>query len=754
MIRWSFVSFVWAQTLLRGSVNDLQGNPIVGALVYLLQARQGTYTNSDGFFSFQGLPYGTYTLRITYLGMDTLWQNVELRKPIHTLSLRMRERDLELQSVEIIEQVSAPRLEKARVTMGVTQVSPRQIQLLPTWGAPDLAQYLQVLPGVVFTGDQGGQLYVRGGTPIQNKVLLDGAIIYSPFHTLSLFSTFETDILRQVQVYSAGFGAEYGGRISSVMDLRTRPGNFLRLGGRAYTTPIMSGLLVEGPIKKEKSSFLITGRTAYLHQTTPRLYPYVKDSLPFRFSDLYGKITLGNGPDFLNLFGFRHTDNVLFDPQNQITWSQTGSGLNFQALPAQSKIYLWGNLSYSVFKNTFRSPFEFRPRYSEVGGFNSQINFSYLLGPNELTYGVEILGFRTNFFFTNALGFITQQAQSNTEGAGYLRLRKLLSPLYEDETPLFYRWILEPSVRLHYYNNYGYLSLEPRLRAKRNFRHWGLQLAAGRYVQNLVSAVSDRDVVLLFQGFLTAPENLPSQRLTHALQEAYHALIGAEFQLTPTIQLSSEGWYKNFSQLTNINRQRLYPEDPNFITETGQAYGADVWLRYQNPHVYAYVAYSFQYNRRQDGRITYFPLWDRRHTGHLILNYRPGRPFSFTRYKETRWEFSLRWTLGSGLPFTQTLGFFEKLLFLSNGTQSPYPTMQGLLSILLSPNYNAARLPYYHRLDLTVKRRWLVGEALFEAHFSLLNAYNRPNVFYIDRITGRRYDQLPILPTLAFYLYL
>ncbi|RMF47439.1 MAG: TonB-dependent receptor, partial [Bacteroidetes bacterium] len=102
-----------------------------------------------------------------------------------------------------------------------------------------------------------------------------------------------------------------------------------------------------------------------------------------------------------------------------------------------------------------------------------------------------------------------------------------------------------------------------------------------------------------------------------------------------------------------------------------------------------------------------------------------------------------------GLPFTQTLGFFEKLLFLQ-GSQSPYPSQQGQLAVLLSPHYNAARLPAYHRLDLMVKRRWRIGPAfLLEANFTLLNAYNRPNLFYIDRISARRYNQLPILPSLG-----
>ncbi len=365
-------------------------------------------------------------------------------------------------------------------------------------------------------------------------------------------------------------------------------------------------------------------------------------------------------------------------------------------------------------------------------------------------------GFSTDFLFTNGLGFITQQRQSNTEGASYVRYQKVFrqETLSEEGTPTFFtRAIIEPSLRLHFYNNYGYLSVEPRLRAKLNGRRWSLQTAAGRYVQNWVSAVSDRDIVVLFQGFLTAPEIAANAQLSHPLQEAYHLTLGGEYQLLSAFLLNVEGWYKRFTQLTNINRERLFPEDPTFITEIGYAYGVDLALRYQTPTLSLYGTYSYQYNRRNDFRQVYFPLWDRRHTANLVGSYTWGPWQNVRRGRERRWEASLRWTLGSGLPFTQTLGFFEKLLFIPNGSQNPYPTQQGILAILLSPHYNAARLPAYHRLDLALKYRQRLSETLLlETTVSLLNAYNRPNVFYIDRITARRYNQLPIMPMLGLTL--
>ena len=126
------------------------------------------------------------------------------------------------------------------------KITPKDLEMIPTIGGEaDLAQYLQIVPGVVFTGDQGGQLYIRGGSPVQNKVLLDGMIVYSPFHSIGLFSVFDTDIIRNTDVYTGGFNAEYGGRISSIMDIKTRDGNKKTFEGKLSANTFGSKLLME-----------------------------------------------------------------------------------------------------------------------------------------------------------------------------------------------------------------------------------------------------------------------------------------------------------------------------------------------------------------------------------------------------------------------------------------------------------------------------------------------------------------------------
>ncbi len=201
------------------------------------------------------------------------------------------------------------------MNISVNTITPREINQIPTVGGePDIAQYLQVLPGVISTGDQGGQLYIRGGSPVQNKVLLDGMIIYNPFHSIGLFSVFDADIIRNAEVYSAGFNSQYGGRVSSIMDITSRDGNKKRTSGKISANTFLAKILLEGPLggrKKDslnevvKTSYILSAKSSYLPTTSKFLYTYAnKEGLPFGFNDIYGKISLSsaNGSK-INVFG-------------------------------------------------------------------------------------------------------------------------------------------------------------------------------------------------------------------------------------------------------------------------------------------------------------------------------------------------------------------------------------------------------------------------------------------------------------------
>jgi len=389
----------------------------------------GALTNIDGIFSFSKLQAGTFELRISFYGKDTLKQSITVAAN-KTISMNFIIKDkvtTQLQTVEILDNAIG-KIDVQKVNTGVTKISSEEINLLPTLGTPDLAQYLQVVPGVVFTGDQGGQLYIRGGTPIQNMVLLDGAVIYNPFHTLGLFSVFDTDYIRSTDVYTGGFPAEYGGRTSSVMDIRTRNGNFKKFSGKVHANPITTGALLEGPLFKKKNSeqgiasFLLSARNCYLDATSKALYSYVNDTagLPFSFTDIYGKITIGAGVNQVSAFGFFQRDNVNYSYPSVYNWQSGGGGLNFMLLPSNTSMIISGNFAVSNFSNTQESDTERLPRKSAISGFNGRINFAYIFNSvDEFSYGIQLLGFSSNYQFSNSMGLFTKQEDNNTEAAGY-----------------------------------------------------------------------------------------------------------------------------------------------------------------------------------------------------------------------------------------------------------------------------------------------------------------------------------------------
>ncbi len=769
----SLTQIIHAQNAsIKGTVKDANGEPIVGATVYLPEQKTGTYTNDQGIYSFSKLPEGAIVLRFTYLGYDTVYQTIELKNgKTSVLNVTLKETAMDLATIEIVDE-KINQLEPNKVTSGLVKISSKEINLIPTLGTPDLAQYLQVVPGVVFTGDQGGQLYIRGGTPIQNMTYLDGAIVYQPFHSIGLFSVFDTDILRNVNVYSAGFSAEYGGRVSSVMDIETRNGNFHKISGKLHTNPFTSGGILEGPLFKMNgqpaASFLLSSRALHIDKTSTKLYSYINDTigLPFNFLDLYGKTTFGSGANSINLFGFYQMDNVNYGFPSNYKWKSFGGGTQFRFLPANSLMNISGNIAFSNYKTTLQTVTENFDRFSQIGGFNGSLNFGYIFNSvDEFNYGLQFLGFRTDFVFTNSLGLITSQQNNNTEAAGYFKYKKVFRKKIElpnGEVSYISRFVFEPSIRLHYYNDHSYISPEPRLKVKINLGKLGVNLATGLYSQNLVAATSDKDIVVLFQGFLSAPEAAANQRYKHNLQTGFHYLLGLEYPIADHFTAIIETWYKGFQQVTNINRDKMFPADPNFITEKGWAYGADIVLKYQTPKIFAYATYGWAKVQRDDFKRIYYTVFDRRHTANLVLDYKIGdfiqqslddKQIKSVKFKDSKWECSTRWTLGSGFPFTQTQSMFEKLQFFSNGSQTNYTQQNGTLGFVLSDDYNGARLPFYHRLDISLKRRFLIKEKmLLEINVNAINTYNRQNIFYFDRIRYSRVDQLPFVPTAGIVL--
>ena len=732
-----FTTLAYSQTgNIRGFVYDKNSSePIMFCNVILKGTTIGASTDINGMYNISKVLVGDYTLMVTYIGYDTSSVNITLKKgKVITQNLEISESSVKLNEVRI----SAERSEmKTEVKAAAIKITKQDMEMIPNIGGePDLAQYMQVIPGVVFTGDQGGQLYIRGGSPIQNKVLLDGMTIYSPFHSIGLFSVFDTDIIRNTDVYTGGFSAEYGGRISSIMDIKTIDGNKKEFGGKVSANTFGSKLFVEGPLLGNgKSSFVFSGKTSYLDKSSEILYKepilYFDDKgLPYSYTDLYGKFSLhGNNGSKINVFGFNFQDKVDYEGISELNWTSQGIGSEFILIPGNSPVLIEGNFAYSSYDISLDE--EASPlRESGIDGFNMGFDFTYFQPKGKIKYGFDIHGFSTDFTTYNSVNSKIEQKENTSEFSAYIN--------YQFNTT---RFIIEPGFRLQKYT-LG-ISPEPRLGMKYIASdRLRFKVSSGYYSQNILSTTSDRDVVNLFSGIISSPEEIPDQSdgnpYKNKFQKARHLIAGVEYDISRRIDFQIEGYIKDFTQLTNINRNMTSNADDEFIIENGVAKGVDALLKFKSKKLYIWAVYSIGIITRNDGEKTYNPHFDRRHNMNFVTSYKFG--------KNDSWKADMRWNLGSGFPFTQTQGFYENLTF-SEGINTDYTSTNGELGIEYA-ELNEGRLPFYHRLDASISKSIKLNKSSeLDMTLSVTNAYNRENIFYFNRVKYERVNQLPLMPS-------
>lgn len=730
--------------------------------VFIKGQKQGAQSDQNGYFTISQLPAGTYTLFSTMFGYDTAFATINITPGgVVTKRLYLSTGGVELKAVDI----SGRKREKTtRVNISTTTITPKEIKLLPSSGGePDVAQYLQVTPGVTFTGDQGGQLYIRGGSPVQTGILLDGITIYNPFHSIGLYSVFETEAIRSADVYTAGFNANYGNRSSAILDVHTKDGNNQRLSGVVSASPIMVRGMLEGPLARQKnpdggsSTFLLSVKHSYLSETSKSIYGGLgeefKNGLPYQFTDVYGKVTFsgGNGSK-LNLFGFNFNDKAkVLDangvPAAAFDWKSYGAGTTFVVSPAGSTSLISGKFAYSKY-TIDATENNFLPRSSGIDNFEGGIDFTYFFpGYSQLKYGIEVAGQHTTLDYYNGLNQQTKLDRNNTTGSAFFIFKKNFDQ----------RFILEPSVRLQYYSSISKFSPEPRLNMKFNINeNVRLKAAAGLYSQNIVGLKSDRDVVNFFNGFVLSPDqqmlNTDRQQVSNSLERAQHAVFGVEFDVD-NIEFNIEPWYKNFSQLVQLNRSKgvnNFATQYDFQADKGYAAGIDISAKYVVKRLFLWGVFSYQ-KIRYTTRIenfdstyatqTYPPPFDRRVNINLVGSYTLG--------KKKDWDVSVRFNYGSAFPFTQTQGFNENISIGAGGIGTNGLTQNGSLNTIYASTINGGRMTDYHRLDLSVKKTFKLSPFSFiESTFSMTNVYDRNNIFYVNRIDNKVYYQLPVFPSL------
>lgn len=734
-----------AQTgTIRGFVTDAaDGQPLPGVNVILTNAAGeifGNASDTDGFFAISRVPVGDYSLRATYIGFQDFELEVTVEGgSIQTVQIELRVEETELG--EVVVEGARETAGAANVTAGLQTVRPADISLVPAPDiSADLVNYLTALPGVVSQGDRGGQLFIRGGEPTQNLVLLDGMQIFQPFHVVGFFSAFPSDIINTADVYAGGYGGKFGGRLSSVIDITARTGNKQRAVGAVTVAPFVSSVRLEGPIVPGKVSFLGSFRKSVIEQGAAKL---IDEPLPFSFDDAFAKIHANLGASAqLSISGIRTSDNgrLGVNPlnedsdgitQDEVNWQNQAIGTRFIFLPATLPVFAEIMINYSELTNEFGPPGA-PVRTTAASIFSFQSNVTHYVGNNNFNWGIFLSSSQMDANLGGLFQNVQLQKEFITEVGAYLE------PEFKPVAGLN----IQPGVRLQSFPSKGDSFIEPRIRIVWNTGIHRLSVAGGIYHQEITGLNDRRDAGDIFTAWTASPFG--------TIPEARHAIAGYRIEPASWVRMSAEGFYKDLRNL-NVPEWTAYPRfTTNVQIADGSAKGFDLRMELGKSEAFqttiswgrSNVQYETTARALQlltgDDQVSYAPPHDRKDQLNVMTN-----------VQLAGFNFSVRWQFGSGLPFNESLGFDRFVLMDTLVTVAEVP---GDERVLYGRPYTG-RLPTYHRLDVSLDREFRIGPTTFlTVQTGLLNAYDRRNLFYLDLFTLRRVDQLPLIPTVGLKL--
>jgi len=685
--------------------------------------------DADGFYQIAQLDPGRYYFQASFVGYqsyrDTLRLTSGERRTL-TVALESAPRQLEGVVVEGRQPV-----EEAEA--GLRKIESADIESIPTPGpGSDLSSYLRGLPSVTTTGDRGGRLYVRGGTPSQNLVLVDGIPIYKPFHIIGFYSAFPGDLVSSTDFYAGGFGAEYTGRISSVLDVQLRPGNTGDYEAAVGAGPFLGSVQFEGPLQQGSSSILVNARHSLIEQSGPTV---LGQEAPYKFYDLTTKIHTQAESSQCSFVGMRTYDRGRIDPDraSSFRWNNTALGGQCLIFGGSSAQVLDVSFGTTRFGNAVVSS-DGTERTASTWRIYTNFDLTQpALWGNTLRWSIKARADKYEFGLEEP--FLGVQAEN----------RFLLSTSTHLGAELTWgnQITVNPSIGVQFPISLGGTSIEPRLHL--SYRPGGsdrmkLTAAGGLYRQYIVGITDERDAGSTFQALVPTPfQDRPLQ--------ATHALLGWNQQLWRDLYVSVEGWYKDLKDLPVPQWSTLVQFNTDLTPADGTAYGADLSLQYDRGPVrlgfsYGYSEVTYEATVWRGGAPVEFPPpHDLRHK------------LGLTASVDANWlTASARWQYSSGLPFTSVYGY-DTMLEVRGLRDKPSEDI-GTPRAFFEQAYGA-RLPAYHRLDISFKRTFDLSSSVgLTTEAGAINAYDRANVFYIDIFTLDRVDQLPLIPYLSLKINL
>lgn len=698
--------------------------PIIMGNVWIKGTQVGTTTNSKGYYVLSSLSPGTYELYFRYIGYKTeiIKKQIGANDDIE-LNIWLEQEAIKLEDVVVTAERDKRELD---IKPGQITVQAPQLRKVPQIAEPDLFRALQMLPGVATLSDFSAGLYVRGGSPDQNLILLDHIDVYNPNHMFGFFSSFNTDAVKSVELLKGGFPAQYGARLSSVLNVINKEGNREEFEGVARLSLLSSSTTLEGPWKY--GSWMIAGRRTYLDLATKM----IDFELPYYFYDGHAKINFDldrNNQASLSIYaGNDNLDLSQNDTEIGLTWGNKTFSAQWMHL-FSSKLYSHFVLAGSRFDS------DTEVKFDEIKfGISNQINDMTMKGwltytpstRHSIDYGFEgkYLDFDLNYEVVNL--------KYPNSFSGYY-----LATFLQDNYKLGLFDIFQLGLRLDHYTDGDYTQLTPRLSWKHLFNEKiNTTLSYGRFSQ-YVNLVQE-------EGMSFAEMWFPVDN-TFDAGLADHYILGFTYDNHSTFAVDVEAYYKKYHNVAEFRSFEARPADDDFANLTaamnfyagkGQAYGMDIYVRNNFWGFEGWLGYSLNWTKKQvlgyNFDREYYPTFDRRHTITAIQDYRINR----------KWRINFAFKYGSGQPYTEAIGRYVALN--PNGTT---------FAVALDGEKNTNRLPSYHRLDVGAFYTTRIFGIDSEIYLQIVNVYNQKNVWFRRYQTfknpAERKDvtMLPFLPT-------
>lgn len=703
-----------------------------------------TQTNNFGFYSLPRIPSGNYVLFVRSIGFATY------RAPV--MADGDVKKDVPLTDDPVLmEEVTIEEHRAAESAGSISRIAvPADIlQTAPSFGSEkDVFRVLQLLPGVKATSEISSGLYVRGGSADQNLILLDGVIVYNPFHLGGFLSSFNPDALLGVNILKGAFPAQYGGRLSSVIEMTMKEGTKERFTGTGGIGLIASKLTLQGPIT-ENMTFMVSGRRMYLDilvwlagesDKAPRYYFYdFNAKLNYRLSS----------DDRLYLSGYFGGDDLTTprtpgDPILDIFWGNSTANLRWMHV-VDPTLFTNFSLIYTNFRfqTLIESPFPSDPHFSSLSRIRDIVMRGELqYHPAEdhfITAGAEVTH---HGFLANAATDIVDLPEQGTtdvrsiEGAAYGQDEWQIAPL----------WKANVGTRLFYFQSGAYLNLEPRLSLSYALSEASTATISYSEGHQYLHLITRNETLLPTDVWFPSTTNIPPGR-------AWQSAAGISSTFGEGEYFGSiEAYYKSMRNLYEYkdNAEFVFgtPLETQFTNGTGTAYGAEFFLQKRTGELTGWIGYTLSWAKRHFAELNlgreFFPRYDRRHDISVVINYALGE----------NWQLGATWVYATGQAFTVPEGFFTfpSITGVSSYGGYYYSSSQEYVS-----RRNNYRAPAYHRLDLNFVHRRTIFGLKSELSINIYNAYSRNNPFYImvdndyssnqSKKVLKQYSLFPILPT-------